>query len=122
MRTWTSAAAAGLLLLLLADHDAVSAFSLPGVQMTTYQKSEHLPLFVNSLTSAETLLPLDYYKLPFCQVRTYRIAGLMCMCVYLYVYDCMLLSLHVCVYVRDDGGLPELQMPFSLVTRMENKC
>lgn len=46
----------------------VQGFSLPGVQMTTYTKGERLPLFVNSLTSSETLLPLDYYKLPFCQV------------------------------------------------------
>lgn len=43
-------------------------FSLPGVQMTTYKKGERMPVFVNSLTSAETLLPLDYYKLPLCQV------------------------------------------------------
>lgn len=49
--------------------DESAAFSLPGVQMTTYKKGERMPLFVNSLTSAETLLPLDYYKLPFCQVR-----------------------------------------------------
>ncbi|TYZ60947.1 hypothetical protein PybrP1_008688 [[Pythium] brassicae (nom. inval.)] len=56
----------GALLLLLAGR-AAAGFSLPGVQMTTYKKGEHLPLFVNSLTSAETLLPLDYYKLPFCQ-------------------------------------------------------
>jgi hypothetical protein len=46
----------------------VDAFSLPGVQMTTYKTGERMPVFVNSLTSAETLLPLDYYKLPLCQV------------------------------------------------------
>lgn len=45
------------------------AFSLPGVQMTTYKKGERMPVFVNSMTSSETLLPLDYYKLPLCQVR-----------------------------------------------------
>ncbi|DAZ92417.1 TPA: hypothetical protein N0F65_000201 [Lagenidium giganteum] len=50
----------------MAAHSA-QAFSLPGVQMTTYKKDERLPLFVNSLTSSDTLLPLDYYKLPFCQ-------------------------------------------------------
>lgn len=83
MRTWTSVASAatGLLLLLASGHDDVSAFSLPGVQMTTYKKSEHLPLFVNSLTSAETLLPLDYYKLPFCQVHTMLVLSVyVCMC------------------------------------------
>lgn len=61
----TVGAAAALLLL---AGPASAGFSLPGVQMTTYKKGEHLPLFVNSLTSPETLLPLDYYKLPFCQV------------------------------------------------------
>ncbi|ETK82395.1 hypothetical protein L917_11964 [Phytophthora nicotianae] len=45
----------------------IDGFSLPGVQMTTYTKGETLPIFVNSLKSAETLLPMDYYKLPFCQ-------------------------------------------------------
>jgi hypothetical protein len=45
------------------------AFSLPGVQMTTYKKGDAIPLFVNSLTSSETLLPLDYFKLGFCKVR-----------------------------------------------------
>lgn len=45
------------------------AFSLPGVQMITYNKGDRLPLYVNSMTSSETLLPLDHYKLPFCQVR-----------------------------------------------------
>jgi transmembrane 9 superfamily protein 2/4 len=47
----------------------VDGFSLPGVQMTSYKKGDELPLFVNSLTSSDTLLPLDYYKLPFCRVR-----------------------------------------------------
>lgn len=48
---------------------AARGFSLPGVQMTTYKKGERMPMFVNSMTSSETLLPIDYYKLPLCQVR-----------------------------------------------------
>lgn len=68
MRLATPTTVAGALLLLAGQ--AAAGFSLPGVQMTTYKKGEHLPLFVNSLTSSETLLPLDYYKLPFCQVRS----------------------------------------------------
>ncbi|TMW67533.1 hypothetical protein Poli38472_011153 [Pythium oligandrum] len=40
--------------------------------MTTYEKGEKIPIFVNSLTSAETLLPLDYYKLGFCQPATIK--------------------------------------------------
>lgn len=64
MVKWTALLSASLL-----AATEVAAFSLPGVQMTTYKKSDHLPLFVNSMTSSDTLLPLDYYKLPFCQVR-----------------------------------------------------
>ena len=48
---------------------STTSFSLPGVQMVTYRKGDSLPVFVNSLTSTETLLPLDYYKLPFCEVN-----------------------------------------------------
>lgn len=73
---------AALLLALTAD--AAAGFSLPGVQMTTYKKSEHLPLFVNSLTSSETLLPLDYYKLPFCQVR---LAMRVCVALHSYLHN-----------------------------------
>jgi transmembrane 9 superfamily protein 2/4 len=60
----------GALAALSAMVHQTDAFSLPGVQMTTYKKGEHLPLFVNSLTSSETLLPLDYYKMGFCQPST----------------------------------------------------
>ncbi|KDO35395.1 hypothetical protein SPRG_00245 [Saprolegnia parasitica CBS 223.65] len=42
------------------------AFYLPGVQMITYERGDVIPLFVNSLTSRETLLPIEYYNLPFC--------------------------------------------------------
>ncbi|KAF0724609.1 hypothetical protein LEN26_014498 [Aphanomyces euteiches] len=43
-----------------------AGFYLPGVQMVTYKRGDDVPLFVNSLTSPETLLPIDYYNLPFC--------------------------------------------------------
>ncbi|RQM24173.1 hypothetical protein B5M09_008300 [Aphanomyces astaci] len=45
---------------------AASAFYLPGVQMVTYKRGDDVPLFVNSLSSPETLLPIEYYNLPFC--------------------------------------------------------
>lgn len=56
-----------LLGLLAASGSVVHGFSLPGVQMMTYKKGERVPLFVNSLSSSNTLLPLDYYTLPFCE-------------------------------------------------------
>ncbi|KAF0716280.1 Aste57867_2923 [Aphanomyces stellatus] len=46
--------------------DVASAFYLPGVQMITYKGGDDVPLFVNSLSSPETLLPIEYYNLPFC--------------------------------------------------------
>lgn len=53
--------------MLLSLWEPVEGFYLPGVQMMTYKKSDEIPLFVNSLTSSETLLPIDYYKLPLCR-------------------------------------------------------
>ena len=46
----------------------IYGFYLPGVKMVTYTKGTNIPIYVNSLTSAKTLLPLEYYKLPFCEV------------------------------------------------------
>jgi len=38
--------------------------------MVTYKRGDTVPLFVNSLTSPETLLPIEYYHLPFCSPPT----------------------------------------------------
>lgn len=48
-------------------NNVVDGYYLPGVKMETFQKDTLIPMFVNSLTSVDTLLPIDYYKLPFCK-------------------------------------------------------
>lgn len=35
--------------------------------MITYEQDQLIPMYVNSLTSTETLLPVENYKLPFCE-------------------------------------------------------
>ena len=45
----------------------VNGYYLPGVKMITYKKGDVIPMYVNSMTSTETLLPVEYYKLPFCK-------------------------------------------------------
>ena len=44
-----------------------NGFYLPGVKMVTFQKGTRIPVYVNSLTSTKTLLPKEYYTLPFCR-------------------------------------------------------
>jgi len=43
------------------------AYYLPGVAPQSFSEGDDVKLKVNSLTSAKTLLPIDYYRLPFCQ-------------------------------------------------------
>lgn len=42
-----------------------SAFYLPGVTPRTYKRGEEIRMRVDTLTSIQTLLPYDYYSLPF---------------------------------------------------------
>jgi transmembrane 9 superfamily protein 2/4 len=44
----------------------VAGFYLPGVAPKDYATGDRVALKVNSLTSVETHLPYEYYKLPFC--------------------------------------------------------
>jgi len=46
---------------------AVNAYYLPGVNIHSFQEGDDIKLKVNKMTSTQTLLPLDYYKFPFCQ-------------------------------------------------------
>jgi transmembrane 9 superfamily protein 2/4 len=57
------------LLLLLALCGLVSAFYLPGVSPRTFKKGERVKVKVNKLTSTMTMLPYDFYSLPFPKVR-----------------------------------------------------
>jgi len=43
------------------------AFYLPGVNPQSFSKGDPVKLKVNKMTSTHTLLPVDYYRLPFCQ-------------------------------------------------------
>eukprot|EP00547_Thalassionema_nitzschioides_P009127 CAMPEP_0194228058 /NCGR_PEP_ID=MMETSP0156-20130528/43173_1 /TAXON_ID=33649 /ORGANISM="Thalassionema nitzschioides, Strain L26-B" /LENGTH=550 /DNA_ID=CAMNT_0038960559 /DNA_START=75 /DNA_END=1724 /DNA_ORIENTATION=- len=47
--------------------DVSQAFYLPGVNPKSFSDGEVVKLKVNKMTSPKTLLPVDYYKLPFCQ-------------------------------------------------------
>jgi len=45
----------------------VQGFYLPGVNPYSFTEGEAVKLKVNKMTSQKTLLPVDYYRLPFCQ-------------------------------------------------------
>mmetsp|Transcript_4849 Transcript_4849/g.11573 ORF Transcript_4849/g.11573 Transcript_4849/m.11573 type:complete len:526 (-) Transcript_4849:621-2198(-) len=55
-----------LALVALSNH-ACHAFYLPGVNPQSFADGESVKLKVNKMTSSQTLLPVEYYKLPFCQ-------------------------------------------------------
>jgi len=56
-----------MMIVLLQAVVMTDAYYLPGVNIHSFQEGEELKLKVNSMTSTKTLLPLDYYKFPFCQ-------------------------------------------------------
>lgn len=52
---------------LILSKDAVEAFYLPGVNPTSFKEGDPVALKVNKITSTKTLMPVDYYRLPFCK-------------------------------------------------------
>jgi len=62
-----SASTAAIALLVSSMVKNSSAFYLPGVTPQSFGKGDPIKVKVNSLTSVKTLLPIDYYKLPFCK-------------------------------------------------------
>jgi transmembrane 9 superfamily protein 2/4 len=56
----------GLLLAVLSAERA-AAFYLPGVNPQSFSEGDPVKMKVNKMTSQKTLLPVDYYRLPFCQ-------------------------------------------------------
>jgi len=52
--------------LLLGGRQA-TAFYLPGVNPQSFAEGDPVKLKVNKMTSQKTLMPVDYYRLPFCQ-------------------------------------------------------
>merc|ERR1719261_1281554 len=57
------------LLAIIASSNHGHAFYLPGVNPQSFAEGETVKLKVNKMTSSKTLLPVDYYRLPFCQPR-----------------------------------------------------
>lgn len=62
----TDGARALLGALLLGGRQAM-AFYLPGVNPQSFSEGDPVKLKVNKMTSQKTLMPVDYYRLPFCQ-------------------------------------------------------
>eukprot|EP00980_Cylindrotheca_fusiformis_P015820 scaffold4634_cov122-Cylindrotheca_fusiformis.AAC.1 len=57
----------GALLGLLALCRGSHAFYLPGVNPNSFEAGDKIELFVNKMTSTQNLLPVEYYRLGFCQ-------------------------------------------------------
>ncbi|RHX96837.1 hypothetical protein DYB25_007932 [Aphanomyces astaci] len=57
-------------LVLAAVQTARAAFYVPGVAPESWEEGEKLPLNVNKITSTKTLVPYEYYYLPFCAPST----------------------------------------------------
>jgi len=56
-----------LVLVALSNNHGCNAFYLPGVNPQSFAEGDVVKLKVNKMTSSKTLLPVDYYRLPFCQ-------------------------------------------------------
>ncbi|KAI8914787.1 hypothetical protein DFJ77DRAFT_463360 [Powellomyces hirtus] len=67
MKSWTSWGS--LVTLVLTVGKQASAFYLPGVAPHDYKAGEDVPLFVNALSSSDTVLPYDFYtdRFQFCR-------------------------------------------------------
>jgi len=57
---------AGLAASFLLGGQMAQAFYLPGVNPQSFAVGDSVKLKVNKMTSPKTLLPIDYYRLPFC--------------------------------------------------------
>lgn len=47
----------------------VDGFYLPGVSPISFKEGDPVPLKVNKMTSQKTLMPVEYYRLPFCKPK-----------------------------------------------------
>jgi len=50
-----------------------SGYYLPGVSPKNYENGDDVDLYVSKLTSTQTQMPYEYYKLPYCKPK---LAGL----------------------------------------------
>jgi len=55
------------LALVALSNQGCHAFYLPGVNPQSFADGEPVKMKVNKMTSSKTLLPIEYYKLPFCK-------------------------------------------------------
>lgn len=46
---------------------SANGYYVPGIKPETFMEGKEVPLKVNSMTSIQTQIPKDYYRLPFCQ-------------------------------------------------------
>jgi len=58
-----------LLVVIYLSNHACHAFYLPGVNPQSFAEGDPVKMKVNKMTSSKTLLPIEYYRLPFCQPR-----------------------------------------------------
>ncbi|VEU42364.1 unnamed protein product [Pseudo-nitzschia multistriata] len=56
-----------LLALIASINQCCEAFYLPGVNPQSFAEGDPVKLKVNKMTSSKTLLPIEYYRLPFCE-------------------------------------------------------
>jgi transmembrane 9 superfamily protein 2/4 len=57
------------LALFAASNHGCNAFYLPGVSPSNFAEGDPVKLKVNKMTSSKTLMPVEYYHLPFCKPR-----------------------------------------------------
>jgi len=65
--TIESVFAIACLALVAISNQGCDAFYLPGVNPQSFATADSVKLKVNKMTSSKTLLPIEYYKLPFCR-------------------------------------------------------
>lgn len=66
------AAASVVVLFLTLLEEGVGLAYLPGVAPRSYETGETVKLYVNKLTSTQTQIPYDYYRLPYCHPKIHE--------------------------------------------------
>ena len=51
----------------------VNSIHLPGVGPQLYKTDDDVPLLVSKITSTKTQMPYDYYSLPFCRPKKFKL-------------------------------------------------
>ncbi|CAI5733516.1 unnamed protein product [Peronospora destructor] len=64
---WTKSVMSMALAAFLAAQEASAAFYVPGVAPESWAAGDVVRLNVNKITSTKTLVPYEYYYLPYCK-------------------------------------------------------